>query len=286
MAITRLTGGLTPADGSDPRTFPTIWNDAVDDIEQAESDIDALDTRIDNLTTDDVAEGTALYYTDQRAEDAADARIAAATTDDLTEGSTNLYYTDARVENVIAASDTDDLDEGSINLYFTDQRADDRADARIAAATTDDLSEGSTNLYYTDGRVESVIGDSTTDDLSEGSTNLYYTDARVQNVIAASTTDDLDEGSTNLYYTDARAEAAAPVQTVNTQTGAVVLDASDVGALADDADFEDLADVEFTSLADGQTVAFDATAGKWVNAAPGAITAGDIAALNLRWEDI
>jgi hypothetical protein len=33
MAITRLTGGLTPADGSDPRTFPAIWNSAADEIE-------------------------------------------------------------------------------------------------------------------------------------------------------------------------------------------------------------------------------------------------------------
>jgi len=33
MAITRLSGGLTPADGADPRTFPAIWNDAVDELE-------------------------------------------------------------------------------------------------------------------------------------------------------------------------------------------------------------------------------------------------------------
>lgn len=26
LDITRLSGGTTPADGSDPRTFPTIWN--------------------------------------------------------------------------------------------------------------------------------------------------------------------------------------------------------------------------------------------------------------------
>jgi hypothetical protein len=33
MSITRLSGGLTPADGSDPRTFPTIFNAAADYIE-------------------------------------------------------------------------------------------------------------------------------------------------------------------------------------------------------------------------------------------------------------
>jgi hypothetical protein len=34
MTITRLTGGLTPANGSDPRTFPTIWNSTADDLER------------------------------------------------------------------------------------------------------------------------------------------------------------------------------------------------------------------------------------------------------------
>jgi hypothetical protein len=33
MAITRLSGGLTPADGANPRTFPTIWNDTADALE-------------------------------------------------------------------------------------------------------------------------------------------------------------------------------------------------------------------------------------------------------------
>jgi hypothetical protein len=37
MSITRLSGGLTPADGSDPRTFPTIFNDAADFIEDIEA---------------------------------------------------------------------------------------------------------------------------------------------------------------------------------------------------------------------------------------------------------
>jgi len=48
--VTRLSGGLTPADGSDPRTFPAIWNVTADEIESqgtaisgAESDIDVLE---------------------------------------------------------------------------------------------------------------------------------------------------------------------------------------------------------------------------------------------------
>jgi hypothetical protein len=33
MSVTRLSGGLTPADGGDPRTFPAIWNATADLIE-------------------------------------------------------------------------------------------------------------------------------------------------------------------------------------------------------------------------------------------------------------
>lgn len=43
------------------------------------------------------------------------------------------------------------------------------------------------------------------------------------------TTDDLSEGSFNLYHTDSRAAAAAPVQSVNGKTGALTLNAADVG---------------------------------------------------------
>ena len=47
-------------------------------------------------------------------------------TDEITEGSTNLYYTDARVDSYINASIlTTDVSEGS-NLYYTDERVDDR----------------------------------------------------------------------------------------------------------------------------------------------------------------
>lgn len=46
MAIDRLSGGLTPADGSDPRTFPTIFNDAADEIERVDDDLTALDGRV------------------------------------------------------------------------------------------------------------------------------------------------------------------------------------------------------------------------------------------------
>jgi len=35
ISLTRLSGGNTPADGSDPRTFPAIWNASATAIETA-----------------------------------------------------------------------------------------------------------------------------------------------------------------------------------------------------------------------------------------------------------
>jgi hypothetical protein len=89
--------------------------------------------------TDDITEGTNLYYTDARANSAFDTRLATKDTDDLSEGTTNLYYTDARVNSAfdtrLATKTTTNLSEGT-NLYYTDARA----DARVAAATGANLS--------------------------------------------------------------------------------------------------------------------------------------------------
>jgi hypothetical protein len=39
-SVTRLVGGVTPADPTDPRTFPAIWNATADIIEANESGLD------------------------------------------------------------------------------------------------------------------------------------------------------------------------------------------------------------------------------------------------------
>lgn len=80
--------------------------------------------------------------------------------DDITEGSSNLYYTEGRVDSVLNTKTTDDFDEGSINKYFSNK-------------TTDDLPEGNNNAYYTETRVNTNFANKTTDDLTEGNNNLY-----------------------------------------------------------------------------------------------------------------
>tara|TARA_S200002703_G_scaffold143295_2_gene136252 strand:+ start:958 stop:3765 length:2808 start_codon:yes stop_codon:yes gene_type:complete len=82
------------------------------------------------------------------------------TTDNITEGS-NLYYTQARFDSALSAKSTTDLSEGT-NLYFTDARADARvnlqtgANLDLSSKSTTDLSEG-TNLYFTDERVDDRV---------------------------------------------------------------------------------------------------------------------------------
>ena len=156
----------------------------------------------------------------------------------------------------ISNHDTDALTEGSTNLYFTNERVDDRIDALFVASTgitkvyddtagtytlsvtqadidTDNVTEGSTNLFTTAARTRTHFtygtgiehdgsgtlsvtqSDINTDNITEGSTNIFYTEARFTASLAAKTTDDVTEGSANLYYTDARADARIAAATTD-----------------------------------------------------------------------
>jgi len=149
----------------------------------------------DELTTDDLIEGTKKFYTDGKF----DTRFSAKSTEDLTEG-TNLYYTNARADTRIG------LQVG--------------ANLNLASKNTDQLSEGSTNQYYTTARANSAIDTKFTQkyiyDLKDVDTPSASDDQNVLFYNHSSTSfkwgqlnnsDDLPEGSTNLYYTNARADA-------------------------------------------------------------------------------
>ena len=120
----------------------------------------------------------------------------------------------------VSNHDTDDIVEGSSNLYYTDARADARvnlqtgANLDLSSKSTSDLSEG-TNEYFTTARARSSI--SASGDLSyNSSTGVISFTASAAPVTSVNTqtgavvldSDDIAEGSTNLYYTDARARAA------------------------------------------------------------------------------
>lgn len=164
------------------------------------------------------------------------------TTDDVPEGTSNLYYTDARVDARINQADIV-IDDVYTNADF---------DTQLATKSTSHITEGS-NLYYTDTRSRLAI--SVQGDLSYNNTTgvISYTAPAISNAVNSVNTQTgavvLDTShiaeNTNLYYTDTRARQsisatgdisynnttgvisftanASPVTSVNTLTGAVVL---------------------------------------------------------------
>ena len=203
----------------------------------------------------------------------------------------NIQYAQSQVGN-IDNHDTDALSEGTTNLYYTEERVDDRVNALITGGTgitatyddagnmltlsatqadinTDNITEGSTNLFTTAARTRTHFtygtgithsggtlsvtqADIDTDNVTEGSTNLFYTDARGRASFSATgslaynastgvfsyttpttiaslsnhDTDDVAEGSTNKYYTDER---------VDDRLNAVIVAGTGVTKVYDDA---------------------------------------------------
>jgi len=111
---------------------------------------------ISNHDTGDLAEGTNLYFTSDRAKDAAGAALTGGTQTNISVTYDNLSKTFSFVaENGVDDSTTDDLDEGLTNLYYTNARVDQYINDSI---DTDDISEGLTNLYFSNTRVRDAIG--------------------------------------------------------------------------------------------------------------------------------
>ena len=122
----------------------------------------------------------------------------------------------------IANHDTDALTEGTSNLYFTDERVDDRVAALIDGGT------GITATYDDAGNIltlSATQGDINTDNITEGSTALFTTAARTRSHFTYGTgithssgtlsvtqsdinTDNVTEGSSNIFFTTARARGA------------------------------------------------------------------------------
>jgi len=103
-------------------------------------------------------------------------------------------FSQSDFDTAFTAKDTDALSEGTTNLYYTDERVDDR----VANLIVDGV--GISKNYDDAGNLLNIAIDFTefdSDDVIEGSVNTY---------LASRTTDAIPEGTTNLYYTDARAD--------------------------------------------------------------------------------
>ena len=144
-------------------------------------------------------------------------------TDDLAEGS-NQYFTTARARSSISATGDISYNSSTGVISFTAGTGVTSVNTQTGAVVldTDDISEGTTNQYFTTARARSSIsasGDisynSTTGVISFTASSSPVTSVNTQTGAVVLDSDDISEGSTNLYFTNARADAR-----VNLQTGA------------------------------------------------------------------
>jgi hypothetical protein len=169
---------------------------------------------------------------------------------DVVLDSADLDHTQATPANWTVA------DEASIAAHL-----DELASRMVAVEDwdSDDISEGSSNLYFTEAR---VLANLLTGYSSTGTT-LAATDAVLEAFQKL-------DAELELKVTTAEAAAAAPVQSVNTQTGAVVLDSDNIDegssnlyfteARAKSAAVADSITDGVTDVAPSQNAVFDALA--------------------------
>jgi hypothetical protein len=252
----------------------------------------ALGQRIDDLNTDQVAEGTTnKYFTTVRARESISATgslsynsasgVISYTTpnsDGIVEGSTNMYFTDSRARNAVSLTtdNTDALSYNSATGQFT---------FNLASVDTGEIAEGS-NLYFTTDRARNslVAGSNISYDAATGtiSTQAAVWSVNGQTHDAVLDTDNINEGSANMYFTQARARGAvtltsdnSDILSYNSGTGAFTFVTPSTDAIAEGvvnqyftnaradgriaaASIRDLADVNKTAaMQDGYTLVWN-----------------------------
>jgi hypothetical protein len=171
-------------------------------------------------TTDQLTEGTNnLYFTAGRVSQQILNTLVAGTnisfgynltTNQITINSTGNVFSVNNKTGAVSLN-TDDIGEGSTNLYYTNERVDDRVATLLQAGSNVSLVYNdllNTLTISSTGNVRSVnsqVGDITlnTDNIGEGSNNIYYTVSRVNQWLITKSTTDLAEG-TNKYFTEPR----------------------------------------------------------------------------------
>ena len=103
-----------------------------------------FDTKLAAADTGDLSEGTNLYYTDARARAA------------ISEGSTQLSYNSGTGVLTFTQGDTDTVAEGSTNLYFSDSRVDARINAQWLL-DEDNMASNSATQFPTQQSVKAYV---------------------------------------------------------------------------------------------------------------------------------
>ena len=120
---------------------------------------------LSSFSTSNLSEGSNLYYTNERVDDRVNALLQAGSNITLTYDDAANTLTIAATEDNLSNNDTDDLSEGSTNLYFTNERVDDRVNSLLTAGTGisltyDDAANTLTitgSAQYGDSDVESYL---------------------------------------------------------------------------------------------------------------------------------
>ena len=166
-------------------------------------------------------------------------------TDDLVEG-TNLYFTTARARGAVVAGGSLSYNE-STGVFSYTERTDSEIRGLLAAGGDISYNATTGEFSFTQDMSFNSLTEKPTTVAGYGITNAY-TMTEVDNAISAAvagkdqlseltgTTDDVTEGSTNVYFTDARARAAISVSgdlSYNETTGVISFtnDAGDISSV-------------------------------------------------------
>jgi len=211
---------------------------------------------ISNHDTGDLAEGTNLYFTNQRALDATSAAYDAAGAASAAQTAAQSYA-DGLAVNYDAAGSASTAQTAAQNYAdglavnydaagsasTAQTAAQNYADGLVNGLDTDDIEEGASHLYFTNGRARNAISAGTgityssADGVISVTANTYDTkgaastaegnaNTYTDNAINALSTTDIEEGS-NQYFTDARARQAISGGTgisYDSSTGEITVD--------------------------------------------------------------
>ena len=163
-----------------------------DDLSQYDNSTSGFISDLSSFSTDDLSEGSNLYFTDERAQDA---------TNSLLSGGSNisLNYDDAGNTLTISSADSQLSDEEVQDAVYNNVLTGSQS---LINVTYDDASnevtytvESNLSQYNNDPGFITGLGSFSTDDLSEGGSNLYFTNERAQDAVG-------NNVGGNLTYTD------------------------------------------------------------------------------------
>ena len=152
--------------------------------------------RVVTQTTDEVVEGSNLYFTAERCHVVGpqiESRLNTITTDDIPESTDRKYLSFDRFLDFISEVTADQLASGVTNKFLT---LDTFLDLGL---TADDITDGETNKYFTDEKCRRAIANITLDHFTEGTKNLFSTVPNVRDHMLSLSTLHLNEHPTRRY---------------------------------------------------------------------------------------